>query len=69
MSFQMSLMLGLGFGMFAAMLAFVIAYEAYRRQNFPAARTWQESLTAATYAFAVFLFSSLALGYLLRWVI
>lgn len=69
MSFQMSLMLGLGFGIFAAMLAFAIAYEAYRRQNFPAARTWRESLTAATFAYAVFLSSSLALGYLLRWFI
>jgi hypothetical protein len=66
MSFQLSLVLGFGFGLFAAMLAFVIVYEAYRRQQFPARRIWRESLTAATFAFAVFLASSLALGYLLR---
>lgn len=69
MSFQLSLALGLGFGLLAAMLAFVIFFEAYRRQQFDTARIWRESLMAAAYAFAVFLVASLALGYLLQKII
>lgn len=66
MNFQLSLSVGLGVGLLAAMLAFVIVYEAYLRQQLPPGRIWRESLVAATFAFAVFLLSSLALGYLLR---
>jgi hypothetical protein len=54
MSFQLSLALGLGFGFLAAMMAFVIVFEAYRRQQFQAGRIWRESLIAATFAFAFF---------------
>lgn len=65
MSFKLSVALGLGFGAFAAMLAFVIFFETYRRQQFSAGRIWRESLTAAAFAFAVFFLSALALGYAL----
>ena len=66
MSFHLSLMMGLAFGVLAAMLAFVITYEAYRRQQLPVGRIWRESLVMAGLAFAVFVFSTLVLGYVLR---
>jgi hypothetical protein len=66
MSLQLSLVLGLGFGAFAAMLAFVIVYEAYRRQQFATRRIWRESLTAAFFAFGIFFVSALVLGYVLH---
>jgi hypothetical protein len=66
MSFQLSLMMGLAFGVLAALLAFVITFEAYRRQQFLVGRIWLESLVMAGLAFAVFLFSTLVLGYVLR---
>ena len=69
MSFQISLALGLGFGLLAAMLAFVICFEAYRRQQFAPALIWRDSLTAAAFTIAVFLAASIALGYLLKGII
>jgi hypothetical protein len=69
MNFELSLLVGLGFGVMAAMLAFVISYEAYRRQQFVSTRIWRESLTAAAFAFTVFLVASIFLGYLLRRII
>jgi hypothetical protein len=69
MSFQLSWLLGLSFGLLAALLAFVISFEAYRRQQFASARIWRESLTAAAFAFAVFLVASITLGYLLKKII
>jgi uncharacterized BrkB/YihY/UPF0761 family membrane protein len=69
LSFQFSLVLGLGFGILAAMVALVIFFEAYRRQQFDRGRIWRESLTAAVFAFAVFLVASIALGYLLKEII
>ncbi|MDR3368868.1 hypothetical protein [Rhodoferax sp.] len=62
MSFQLSLMMGLAFGVLAALLAFVNIYEAYRRQQLPVARIWRESLRLALLAFAVFMASSVILG-------
>lgn len=69
MTFQLSLVLGVDIGTLAAMLAFVIVYETYRRQQFAVWRVWRESLTAAAFAFAVFFITSIALGYALRWAI
>lgn len=69
MSLKLSMVLGLGFGVLAALLAFVISFEAYRRQQLPTALIWRESLTAAVFAFAFFLVSSIVLGYVLRWAI
>ena len=69
MSLELSMALGMGFGVLAALLAFVITVEACRRQQLPTALIWRESLTAAAFAFAVFLVASIALGYGLRWVI
>ncbi len=69
MSLKLSMALGLGFGVLAALLAFIISFEAYRRQQLPTALIWRESLSAAAFAFAVFLVASIALGYGLRWVI
>lgn len=66
MNFQLSWMMGLGFGVMAALMAFVISFEAYRRQQFAPARIWRESLNTAAFAFAVFLVTAIALGYLLQ---
>jgi TRAP-type C4-dicarboxylate transport system permease small subunit len=66
MTFQVSLFLGLVFGLLAAILAFVIVYEAGLRQQFSSSRIWHESVVAAAFAFTVFLLSTIALGYALR---
>lgn len=69
MSLQLSAVLGLGFGVLAALLAFFITFDAYSRQNRASALIWRESLWAAAFAFAIFLLCSIALGYVLRWTI
>ncbi len=69
MSLQLSVVLGMGFGTLAALLAFVITFDAYSRQKRASAFIWRESLLAAIFAFAIFLLSSIALGYVLRWAI
>ncbi|OQX14113.1 MAG: hypothetical protein BWK73_10195 [Thiothrix lacustris] len=66
--FELSLVLGIGFGILAAVMAFVIVYEAYKRHRFSGYRLWRESLLAAAFAFIVFLALSIAAGYALRWV-
>ncbi len=69
MSLQLSLLLGTAFGAFAAAMAFVIVFEACRRHRLPMQHRWREALTAAAFAFAVFLAFALAAGYALRWLI
>ena len=69
MSLQLSAVLGMGFGTLAALLAFVIKFYAYSRQKLASAFIWRESLWAAAFAFAIFLLSSIALGYVLRWAV
>ena len=69
MSLQLSAVLGLGFGILAALLAFVITFDAYSRKRLAPGFVWRESLWAATFAFAIFFLASIALGYVLRWVI
>lgn len=69
MSLQLSAVLGMGSGVLAALLAFVITFEAHSRQQRASAFIWRESLWAAAFAFAIFLLSSIALGYVLRWAI
>jgi hypothetical protein len=66
MSLQLSLLMGLAFGGLAALLAFVISYEGYRRQQLSVGRIWRESLVMAGLAFVVFLASTLVIGYVLR---
>lgn len=66
MSLQLSLVLGLIFGTIAAVLAFLIVYEAYRRHRLPARRLWRESLEAAVFAFVVFVILFVVTGYALR---
>lgn len=66
MSVKLSFLMDLVFGVLAALLAFVITFEAYRRQQMPVGRSWRESLVMAGMAFVVFLASTLALGYVLR---
>lgn len=69
MSLELSLWLGMAFGALAAAMAFLIDLEAYRRHQLPAQRQWREALTAAAFAFAVFLAFALATGYALGWLI
>lgn len=69
MTLSLSLMLGLGFGILAALSAFVISFDGYRRQQLESATVWRESLRRAAFAFAVFFVSSVVLGYALRWTI
>lgn len=69
MSLQLSAALGMGFGTLVALLAFVITFDAYSRQQQASAFIWRESLWAAAFAFAIFLLSSIALRYVLRWAI
>lgn len=69
MSLQLSAALGIGFGVLAALLAFVITYEAYSRQHRAPAFIWREALLAAAFAFAIFSLLAIVLGYVLRWVI
>lgn len=69
MSLQLSAVLGMGFGTLAALLAFAITFDAYSRQKRASAFVWRESLLAAAFAFAIFLLSSIALGYVLRWAV
>ena len=69
MSLKLSAVLGLGFGILAALLAFVITFDAYSQKRLASASVWRESLWSAAFAFAIFFLSSIALGYVLRWVI
>ena len=62
MSFELSLMFGVVFGVLAGAMAFLITFDAYRKRRMERRRLWEESLKAAAFAFVVFLLVSVAAG-------
>lgn len=66
MSIELSLLIGVTFGILAAAMAFVIVFDAYRKQRFQGWRLWKEGLLAGALAFVVFMLLALAFGAWLR---
>jgi H+/Cl- antiporter ClcA len=60
-----SIVIGIVFGFFAALMAFVITWHEYEKHKFTGKRLFKEAFQAALFTFAVFLLLSLLLGFLL----
>lgn len=60
-----SIVIGIVFGFFAALMAFVITWHEYEKHKFTGKRLFKEAFQAALFTFAVFLLLSLFLGFLL----
>jgi len=62
MTIELSLIIGVTFGLIAAAMAFLIVFDEYRKHRFKGWRLWKEGLLAGTFALAVFVLLSLAAG-------
>ena len=61
-----SIVLGIIFGFIAALMAFVITWHEYEKHKFAGKRLFMQAFQAAIFTFAVFLFLSLLIGFLLE---
>ena len=65
-----SVVLGIIFGLLAALIAFVITWHEYEKHKFTGKRLFKEAFQAAIFTFIVFLLLSFIIGFLLtRFVI
>ncbi len=62
MSSQLSLILGVVFGLLAGSMAFLITFDEYRKHQMVGWRLWKSALTAGAFAFGVFMLLSLVAG-------
>ena len=67
--FYISIVIGLGCGIIASLMAFVITWNEYQRHQFERKHLLRISLQAAGTTFVVFLFSAILIGYLLLYFI
>lgn len=59
------LIVGVTFGILAALIAFLITYLEYRKHKFEGWQLWREALTVAVVTFVIFLSLSFLIGYVL----
>ena len=65
-----SVVIGIVFGFFAALMAFVITWHEYEKHKFTGKRIFKEAFQSAIFTFVVFLLLSFIIGFLLtRFVI
>jgi hypothetical protein len=62
MSLQLSLILGVVFGLLAGSMAFLITFDEYRKHRMAGWRLWKSALTTGAFAFGVFMLLSLVAG-------
>ena len=66
----MSIVIGVVFGLIAALMAFAITWHEYEKHKFTGKRLFKEAFQAAIFTFIVFLLLSFIIGFLLtRFVI
>jgi H+/Cl- antiporter ClcA len=61
-----SIVLGIVFGFFAALMAFVITWHEYEKHKFTGKRLFRQAFQAAIFTFAVFLILSFIIGFILK---
>ena len=62
----LSIVIGIIFGFFAALMAFVITWHEYEKHKFTGKRLFKEAFQAAVFTFGVFLILSLIIGFILK---
>ena len=62
----LSIVIGIIFGFFAALMAFVITWHEYEKHKFVGKRLFKEAFQAAIFTFVVFLFLSFIIGFVLK---
>lgn len=60
-----SIVIGIVFGFFAALMAFVITWHEYEKHKFTGKRLFKEAIYSAIFTFIVFLLLSILIGFLL----
>jgi len=64
-----SIVIGIIFGFFAALMAFVITWHEYEKHKFTGKRLFKEAFQAAIFTFGVFLLLSILIGFILVYFI
>jgi len=59
------IVIGIIFGFFAGLMAFVISWREYEKHKFEVRRIFKESFQTAAFAFVVFLLLSILIGIIL----
>lgn len=62
MPLELSLLIGIFFGIVAALTAFLIIYSEFQRHRLAPWRLWKEALSGASVAFVVFVVLSVIVG-------
>ena len=65
----LSIVLGIIFGFFAALMAFVITWHEYEKHKFTGKRLFKEAFQAAIFTFIVFLILSFIIGFVLKYFV
>jgi len=60
-----SIVMGIVFGLLAALMAFVITWHEYEKHKFAGKRLFKEAFQSAIFTFVVFLLLSLLIGFFL----
>jgi maltodextrin utilization protein YvdJ len=63
MPLELSLLIGIFFGIVAALAAFLIIYSEFQRHRLARWRLWKEALSGALVAFVVFVVLSVIVGF------
>jgi H+/Cl- antiporter ClcA len=65
-----SIVIGIVFGLLAALMAFVITWHEYEKHKFTGKRIFKEAFQSAIFTFAIFLLLSILTGFfLVRFII
>jgi H+/Cl- antiporter ClcA len=65
----LSIVIGIIFGFFAALMAFVITWHEYEKHKFTGKRLFKEAFQAAIFTFIVFLILSFIIGFVLKYFV
>ena len=65
----LSIVIGIIFGFFAALMAFVITWHEYEKHKFTGKRLFKEAFQAAIFSFIVFLILSFIVGFVLKYFV
>lgn len=65
MLLELSVVIGVTFGLIAGAMAFLITYDEYAKHRLRRRRLWQESIRSGLVAFTFFVVTSIVAGHLL----
>ena len=65
----LSIVIGIIFGFFAGLMAFIIMWHEYERYKFTSKRLFKESFQSAIFTFVVFLILSFIIGFVLKYFV